>query len=357
MRNHRIARRLTWAVSVPILMFTGCVIDQREPLLTDLGPTPLELQTPSNMPPITIPADNPMTVEGVELGRKLFYEELLSGDNTQSCGSCHAQAFAFSDNGKQFSEGIDGQLGNMNAMAIMNLGWAQEFFWDGRSFGMEVQAREPVINPIEMHESWENAVAELQATAEYPRLFKAAFGTDDITEELAVKAIAQFERTLISGNSEYDKFYRGEPNSFSQAAFRGMQIFFTERGDCFHCHTVDLLSTFEYHNNGLDATFNADNIGRAGVTGRTSDTGKFKVPSLRNVEVSGPYMHDGRFATLEEVIEHYNSGIQRSPTLSPQIKQPDGLFLTEQEKSDLLAFMKSLTDQEFLTNPAFSDPN
>jgi cytochrome c peroxidase len=242
-------------------------------------------------------------------------------------------------------------------MAIMNLAWAQEFFWDGRSIGMENQAREPVINPIEMHESWENAVAELQATSEYPPLFKAAFGTDDITEDLAVKAIAQFERTLISGNSEYDRFYRGEPNNFSQAAFRGMQIFFTERGDCFHCHSVDLFSIYEYHNNGLDATFNADNIGRAAVTGRPSDTGKFKVPGLRNVEVSGPYMHDGRFATLEEVIEHYNSGIQRSPTLSPLIKQPDGLFLTEQEKSDLLAFLKSLTDQEFLNNPAFSDPN
>jgi cytochrome c peroxidase len=358
MKRQSILRRLVWVVAVPLLILPGCILDDGGPLQVGFGqPTPLQLEVPDNLPPITISADNPTTVEGVALGRKLFYEKRLSGDNTQSCGSCHAQAFGFSDNGKRFSEGIDGNLGDMNAMAIMNLGWAQEFFWDGRTAGMEDQAREPVENPIEMHETWENAIAKLQATAEYPQLFKGAFGTDQITEDLAVKAIAQFERTLISGNSEYDKFYRGEPNAFGQAAFRGMQIFFTERGDCFHCHTIDLFSTFEYQNNGLDNVFDSTNIGRAGVTGRSSDTGKFKVPSLRNVEVSGPYMHDGRFATLEEVIEHYNSGIKRSPTLSLSIKNPDGLFLTEQEKSDLLAFLKSLTDREFLSNPAFSDPN
>ncbi|MFN8398021.1 MAG: cytochrome c peroxidase [Bacteroidia bacterium] len=350
--------RLLW-LTLPCALFSaGCIIDDAGPVwIQDNAPTPLTLETPSNLPPITIPEDNPLTVEGVELGRHLFYEPMLSADNTQSCGTCHVQEFGFSDRGRQFSTGIDGLQGDKNAMAIINLGWAQEFFWDGRAAGMENQARLPVINPIEMHESWPNVVAKLQATTKYPAMFEAAFETDQITEDLVVKAIAQFERTMITGNSDYDKFTRGEQSSFSQAAYRGMQVFFTERGDCFHCHTVDLLTTFEYHNNGLDATFTSANIGRAAVTGRSSDTGKFKVPSLHNVEVSGPYMHDGRFATLEEVIEHYNSGIKRSPTLSPQIKKPDGLFLTEQEKSDLLAFLKSLTDHEFLTNPAFSDPN
>lgn len=336
----------------------GCQIDGSEPLLAyDLGATPYKIEIPSNLPPITIPPDNATTVEGIALGRKLFYEPMLSGDNTQSCGTCHAQAFGFSDNGRRFSLGIDQQVGNMNAMAIMNLAWASDFFWDGRSVGMENQAREPVKNPIEMHETWVNAVAELQASAVYPRLFKAAFGTDQVTEDLAVKAIAQFERTMIAGNSDYDKFMRGEPTGMSQAAFRGMQIFFTERGDCFHCHVEGLLSDYDFHNNGLDSTFNTDNIGRAGVTGRSSDTGKFKTPTLRNVEVSGPFMHDGRFATLEEVIEHYNSGIKHSPTLDPKIKKPEGLFLTEQEKADLLAYLKALTDDEFLTNRAFSNPN
>lgn len=355
---NRRSSRLLWLTLPCALLMTGCILDDAGPVwIQDNGPTPLTLETPSNLPPITIPEDNPLTVEGVELGRHLFYEPMLSADNTQSCGTCHVQEFGFSDRGRQFSTGVDGLQGDKNAMAIINLGWAQEFFWDGRAVGMEDQARLPVINPIEMHESWPNVVAKLQSTTKYPPMFEAAFETDEITEDLVVKAIAQFERTMITGNSDYDKFMRGEQSSFSQAAYRGMQVFFTERGDCFHCHTVDLLTTFEYHNNGLDATFNSTNIGRAAVTGRSSDTGKFKVPSLHNVEVSGPYMHDGRFATLEEVVEHYNSGIKRSPTLSPQIKKPDGLFLTEQEKSDLVAFLKSLTDQEFLTNPAFSDPN
>ena len=337
---------------------TGCQIDGSEPPLVNFGKaTPLTIAVPKNLPPITIPPENPTTVQGVALGRKLFYEPMLSGDNTQSCGSCHAQAFAFSDNGKRFSTGIDGSIGNMNAMAIVNLAWANDFFWDGRSVGIENQARQPVINPIEMHETWPNAIAKLQATTTYPYLFQAAFGTDKITEDLAVNAIAQFERTMISGNSDYDKFMRGEPNGMTQAAYRGMQAFFTERGDCFHCHVEGLLADYDFHNNGLDATFNADNIGRAAVTGRSSDTGKFKTPTLRNVEFSGPYMHDGRFATLEEVVEHYNSGIKRSPTLDPKIKKPDGLFLTEQEKSDLVAFLKALSDPEFLANPSFADPN
>lgn len=344
---------------VSMLCLSSCILDDAGPL-GEVGlhqPTPFVLATPANLSPMTIPGDNPLTVEGVALGRKLFYEELLSGDNTQSCGSCHSQAVAFTDDGNRFSEGIDGQLGNMNAMALVNLGWSDEFFWDGRAMGMENQAREPVKNPIEMHDTWENAVAELQATAEYPALFRAAFGTDQITEDLVVKAIAQFERTLVSGNSTFDKFRRGEPNNFSQAAFRGMELFNTERGDCFHCHPLDLLTAKEFHNNGLDNVFNDDNKGRAAVTGRSSDIGKFKVPTLRNVEVTGPYMHDGRFATLEEVVEHYNSGVKWSPTVSANQVHPEGLFLTEQEKSDLVAFLKSLTDQEFLSNPAFSDPD
>lgn len=352
-------RNWSTGILAGLLIFSsiGCQLDGHEPLLEGYGPaTPYSIPRPTNLPPITEPDDNPTTVEGVALGRRLFYEKKLSGDNTQSCGSCHNQAYAFSDNGKAFSEGIDGQLGNMNAMAIVNLAYTTEFFWDGRSVGIEEQAREPVINPIEMHETWENALEKLQADPLYPVLFRRAFGSDEITEDNAVKAIAQFERTMVSGNSDYDKLMRGEDNQMSAGAFRGMQIFFTEIGDCFHCHTVDLLSDYDYHNNGLDNLFDSTNIGRAGVTGRSSDIGKFKTPTLRNIQFSPPYMHDGRFQTLEEVVEHYNSGIKRSPTLDPKIKSPDGLFLTDLQKSDLVEFLKSLTDQEFLSNQNFSDP-
>lgn len=361
MRMERKQKRRTGIIAAMPLLLIGlqaCQLDGHEPLLPKtVGPTPYEIQVPAGMPPVTIPEENPMTVEGIELGRQLFYEKRLSGDNSQSCGSCHNQAYAFSDNGLQFSLGIDGQLGDMNAMAIMNLAYNTEFFWDGREVGIENQARQPVLNPIEMHETWENAIAKLEADPEYVQMFNAAFGSPEITEDRAVMAIAQFERTLISGNSEYDKFRRGEPNNLSPAAFRGMQIFFTEAGDCFHCHTVDLLSDYDYHNNGLDNVFTLANYGRAKVTNRSSDIGKFKTPSLRNVEFSGPYMHDGRFATLEEVVEHYNSGILISPTLDPKIKNPDGLFLSDLQKSDLVAFLKSLSDPDFLQNPAFSDPN
>lgn len=353
--KHKVIPCLFWGL---LLTLAGCQIDGSEPPQVEDGKaTPLFLEGPSNLPPITIPLDNPTTVEGVALGRKLFYEKKLSADNTQSCGTCHAQSFGFSDNGRQFSVGVDQLEGTMNAMAIMNLAWSRYFFWDGRSEGMENQAREPVINPIEMHENWPNVVSKLMGSAEYPPLFKKAFGSSTISEDLVVKAIAQFERTLISGQTDYDKFQRGEASNLSQAAYRGMQVFFTERGDCFHCHVTDLLTDYDFHNNGLDSILDSVNIGRAGVTGRSSDHAKFKTPGLRNVALTAPYMHDGRIATLAEVIEHYNSGIKRSPTLDPRIKKPDGLFLTDQEKSDLLAFLESLTDQQFITNPAFADPN
>ena len=340
-----------------IWVLTGCQIEgSDQPFSYSSGPTPLDIAIPSNFPPLTIPTSNPTTVEGVALGRKLFYEKLLSADNSQSCSTCHTQAFGFSDNGLQYSIGIDHLQGNKNAMAIQNLGWSTDFFWDGRVTGIENQARQPVINPIEMHENWPNVVSKLQATTSYPSLFMAAFGTSTITEDRAVMAIAQFERTLVAANSDFDKFQRGEPNGMSQAAFRGMNIFFNERGDCYHCHVIDLLTDYDFHNNGLDSVFSPENIGRQAVTNRASDRGKFKTPGLRNVAFTAPYMHDGRFATLRDVIEHYNAGIRHSSTLDPLILHPNGLFLTEQEKTDLEAFLRALSDNEFVANPAFADP-
>ncbi len=330
--------------------------------------TPYTLQIPANFPPMTIPADNPMTVEGVKLGRFLFYEERLSGDNTQSCASCHAQAFAFSDHGNRFSTGIDGVQGNRNSMVLQNLGWETRFFWDGRAMSLEQQILEPVENPIEMHETWPNAVAKLQADPAYQQLFADAFGTTNIDKYKAAKAIAQFLRTLISGNSRFDRFMRGEI-VLSPEEQLGFLLTQQEGGnpalglggqwgaDCFHCHphgggrfTDGLL-----RNNGLDSEFT--DLGLGGITGLPQDMGLFKTPSLRNVAVSAPYMHDGRFNTLEEVIEHYNSGGHPSTTISPFMKfTQGGLSLSPAKKAQLLAFLNTLTDHEFLSNPEFSDP-
>jgi cytochrome c peroxidase len=356
----RLLRDIIGLLPLFLLGLQGCVLDGRGPLLPDYDPNvaePYTLPVPSNFPAPILPADNPLTVEGIALGRKLFYEELLSGDNTQSCASCHDQAFGFSDHGQQFSTGIDGVQGSTNAIALMNLAWMQAFAWNGREERLDSQALAEIEGVIEMHEDLSNAAAELQATPDYPEAFDAAFDESTITGDAILQALAQFGYTLISANSDYDKFTRGEPNQFSQAAFRGMEVFFSDRGECYRCHAPDLLTDYGYHNNGLDSTFTPANYGRANITGLPWDIGKYKTPGLRNVEVSAPYMHDGRFATLEEVVEHYNSGIRISSTLDPQIVKPGGLFLTNQEKSDLVVFLRSLTDQEFLADTLYSDPD
>lgn len=341
--------------------------------------TPYTLQIPSNLPPMAIPADNPMTVEGVALGRYLFYEERLSGDNTMSCASCHAPAFAFTDSSRAVSTGIDGISGTRSSMALINLGWGQSFFWDGRAATLEDQILRPVRDPIEMHETWTNAMSELQADAAYPGLFDAAFGTSTIDSTLAAKAIAQFLRTMISGNSPWDKFKRSEA-TIPVDAQEGYTLFRFEGGavgqqiplqgggfvigqggaDCFHCHTeaASLFTDEQFHNNGLDTEPFVD-LGRGAITGDPFDDGKFKVPTLRNIMLTAPYMHDGRFATIDEVLDHYNDGGHPSSTVDPFMKFTDPdltLELTPQKRAQIIAFLNTLTDMEFVENPAFSDP-
>lgn len=324
------------------------------------APTPYVLNIPPNLPGAELPADNPMTLEGIALGRRLFYDPILSGDSSQSCSSCHAQSFGFSDNNKQFSTGIDGLEGNMNAMTIINPFYDALFFWDGRAPSLEEQAGMPVENPIEMHETWENNLVKLKNHPMYPVWFGQAFGDEEITKDRAIKAIAQFEKTFLSANSKYDKFIRHEVGGdFTEQEFNGYVIFFSEKGDCFHCHSAGLLTDNLFHNNGLDSLLTEDNRGLYGTTDNPADWGKFKTPTLRNIEVSGPYMHDGRFASLEEVIDFYSEGPFHNPTVDPLIiKEPhsNGLNLTAQEKSDLLAFLKTLTDDDFLNNPELASP-
>jgi cytochrome c peroxidase len=342
---------LLFALTIGIV---SCKKDDEEKPYT---PTALSITRPVGFPEMIIPADNPTTVEGVALGRKLFYETLLSGNNTMSCASCHNQALAFTDNGRSVSIGIDGIQGTRNAQALVNLGWNLKFFWDGRAESLEKQALEPITNPIEFHETWPNAIAKLKSAKTYKEDFFKAFGTSDFNSSHAAKALAQFMRTMISYNSKLDKKLRYEINLTSNE-LNGYVIYMTEKGDCFHCHNIDggrLLTDNLFHNNGIDSVFT--DVGLYGVTGNLNDMGKFLTPTLRNVALTAPYMHDGRFETLEEVVEHYNSGGKPSATVDPLLKHVGtGLGLTTQEKADLVSFLKTLTDSSFITNPAFSSP-
>ncbi|MCE2712394.1 MAG: cytochrome-c peroxidase [Cryomorphaceae bacterium] len=331
-------------------------------------PTPYELQIPSHFPDMIIPEDNPMTVEGVALGRRLFYEEKLSGDNSMSCASCHAPVNSFSDP-NQFSTGIQGIQGNRNSMALINLGWQKFFFWDGRSKSLEDQILEPIPNPIEMHQSWKDAVAKLNNDVSYRNMFFKAFGEEGVDSLKVTKAIAQFIRTMISGNSKFDVMYKYEngmsltavdqqilPNILAEE-WAGYDLFKSLNGaDCLHCHSGVLMHINKFSNNGLDATFT--DSGRGGVTGNPNDMGRFKIPTLRNIELTAPYMHDGRFATLDEVIEHYSSGLVSSPTIDPLMEHlsNSGVQLDNQERFLLKKFLITLTDQSFVNNPDFQDP-
>tara|TARA_B100000497_G_scaffold10237_1_gene11381 strand:- start:10220 stop:11212 length:993 start_codon:yes stop_codon:yes gene_type:complete len=329
-------------------------------------PTPVNLEIPPLfntllLPPL-IPIDNPQTLEGIALGRKLFYEPLLSNDGTLACANCHLAENSFSDPNR-FSTGITGEIGTRNAMPIVNLAWyfQNNFLWDGSASSIEDQVNGPIENPIEMNNSWPNVVATLQATSEYPELFEQAFGSTIITKEFVAKAIAQFERTLISGNSRFDQYLLGDDNAVTAQEINGFNIFMDEnRGDCFHCHGSEfnpLWTNNAFHNNGLDSSF--EDLGLGGFTGDPLDYGKFKSPSLRNLAYTAPYMHDGRFATLDEVINHYSEGLVYSNTIDPLMKNiaEGGAQLTDSDKADLKAFLLSLSEPEFTTNPAFLNPN
>lgn len=323
--------------------------------------TAYDLSIPPFFPPMSIPDNNPLTVESVELGRYLFWEKNLSANGEMSCGTCHIPENSFAET-TAFSTGIFGDVGDRNAMVIANLGWATSLFWDGRAHTLEDQAGDPIVNPIEMAEEWETVLVKMDEIEIYPPMFDAAFGSPDITENRVRRALASFMRTLISGGSKFDKQQVGQ-YTYTESEERGYNLYITEGGepnfgaDCFHCHGFgsNQFTDYSFRNNGLDSIFN--DPGRMAVTGNSLDEGKFKVPTVRNSELTAPYMHDGRFATLEEVIEHYNSGVVSSATLDPFMKFEEGLSLTDQDKEDLLNFLLCLTDLDFTTNPEFADPH
>lgn len=311
-----------------------------------------------------LPLDNLPTNTGVELGKMLFYETLLSKDNTQACASCHVQKDGFSDL-RRFSLGVEGQPGNRQAMAIFNLAWHNGFFWDGRAANLREQALLPIQDPLEMNESLENVINKLSADKRYSNQFIRAFGDKEVNAERIAKALEQFMLTIYSYQSKYDKVLFGEA-SFTESEQRGRDLFFTEfdptgqmRGaECFHCHAGFDFSNHAYMNNGLDTEAAMTDFGLFEVSNDPADKAKFKVPSLRNIVLTAPYMHDGRFATLEEVLDHYNTGVKESPSLDPlmQYNVNPGLDLTEQEKTDLIAFMLTLTDSSLMENAEFASP-
>ncbi|MGY8825441.1 MAG: cytochrome-c peroxidase [Candidatus Latescibacterota bacterium] len=304
------------------------------------GPTPYVLTIPARFPPAQIPFDNALTLEGIDLGRRLFHDPIFSIDSTIACASCHLAAAAFADPAPQ-SRGVAG-VTIRNSMPLFNLAWSSVFFWDGRSPSLEDQALHPVEDAIEMGERWQHVVEKLALHTEYPALFARAFGDHlPISKELATQAIAQFERTLVSANSKYDRWLRGEL-SLTAEEKAGFDLFFTERGDCFHCHGDPLFTDNEFHNNGLDMA--PPDSGLAALSDRRADLGKFKTPSLRNIEYTAPYMHDGRFTTLEEVVEHYNAGFVRNSLTDPLLLIRPSLDLSPVQKNALVSFLKhSLT--------------
>lgn len=322
-----------------------------------------KVQLPEGFPALEQPADNPMTVDGIALGRKLFYDPILSIDSTVSCSSCHSPSKSFSD-GLPLSQGVAG-ITKRGSIGLINVGLTYHgLFWDGRVATLEQLALIPVEDPIEMGESWSHVEEKLRHHPDYPADFRKAFGIDKtsgVNRDLASMAIAQFMRSIVSGgHSKFDRYIRGEI-FLEENEFNGYLMFFDRdqsvpRAECGHCHNEPLFATNDYFNNGLQESqdlLGFQDLGLGKVTGVASDNGKFKPPTLRNLVFTAPYMHDGRFQTLEEVIDHYNSGGKYSPNKSTFLYP---LHLTESQKADLLAFLLTLTDSTTNTNPAFQSP-
>ncbi len=347
-----ISIRLVWGV---FLFFLSCqVIIQSKEDLTHIPflPDTLAIAPPQGFPPFPTFPYGHLTQAGVALGRKLFFDPILSGDSTMSCGTCHQSRLAFTD-GMPFSTSTQGKKSKRSAPSLLNVSYHYKgLFWDGRAEHLEQQAFEPVTNPLEMAANWPQVVARLRKHQAYPALFRQAFGIkkrSEIDSVLTARALAQYERTLISSNAKFDRVMRKEA-LFTTQEKRGWTIFFDASPDlpfseCNHCHVDPLFTNLAYENNGIDKVDQLEHFqdpGRGGITGNRYDLGKFKVPTLRNIALTAPYMHDGRFKTLEEVIDHYASGGHFADNLNPNVRV---LNLRKRDKADLIAFLHTLTDK------------
>jgi cytochrome c peroxidase len=308
---------------------------------------PVGIKAPLGLPPVPIPADNPPTEETIALGRRLFYDPILSVDGTISCASCHAPQFAFSDN-EPVSAGVGKKLGTRHAPTVINSAYSNLQFWDGRAASLEEQALGPMANPVEMAHTLDGVVQRLQSDPAYPSMFEKAWGARQITIEMVAKSIASFERTVLAGDSPFDRFMYGhDSRALSPAAQRGMIVFMKKnKGNCKACHSFDkdysLFIDNEFHNLGVgaDARGNLKDVGRYAITKNEEDMGCFKTPTLRNLANRGPYMHDGGFPTLQDALAHYVGGGNSNPHLDKEIHSLDVLTLDERE--DLMHFLDSL---------------
>lgn len=316
------------------------------------APTPLQLKIPAGWPkPSTnIFVNNPLTEEGFQLGRKLFYDGRLSKDGNFACASCHQQFAAFATYDHDLSHGFHDQFTTRNAPPLFNLAWASLFHWDGGVNHIEVQALSPMTAPNEMAENVDSVLQKIRKDTAYQRMFKAAFGSSLINSQRMLKSLAQFVGSLISADSKYDKVKRGE-DKFNSAEARGYELF---KSRCNTCHKEPLFTDYSFRNNGLTVNSFLKDYGRMRITGDPKDSLKFKVPTLRNVSVTFPYMHDGRLYSLSNVIDHYSSGIQMSATLDSSLQK--GIPFTTAEKNDLIYFLHTLKDTAFFKDKRFSQP-
>ena len=328
------------------------------------GPTPTPAEVPGQGQPANFPAavyvpasGNAPSLAGFELGRALFYEPRLSADGTVSCGSCHQSFAAFAHLGHRVSHGVGGRLGLRNAPALQNLRWRRSFMADGGVLTLAAQPLAPLTDSVELHLPLVQALARLNADAGYRARFAAVYGPGTIDTPQFLGALAQFTVALTSAGSPYDHYVRHEAGGeLNSAELRGLATF---QAKCAGCHAGELFSDDSFRNNGLDGSFGRD-MGRARITRDPADAGRFRVPSLRNVARTAPYMHDGRFGTLEAVLAHYDHGVVDSPSLDPLLRQPGGqlgIALSSQEQSDLLAFFNTLTDNDFITDKRLAIPH
>ncbi|MBC7449674.1 MAG: cytochrome-c peroxidase [Hymenobacteraceae bacterium] len=325
------------------------------------GPAVFAPSLPTNLPQaVPSPARNPLTREGVRLGRKLFYDVRLSGTNTIACASCHQPERAFSDGVALSTAGASGNRLRRHVPPLQNMAWAGGLFWDGGAADLESLAFGPLTHPDEMAQDLAGLETELRAVPAYAPLFAAAFPGQTITSVTVARALAQFQRTLITGNSAYDRWTRREPGAVLGVDEQAGLVL--GRQKCGPCHAGELFTDFGYHNNGLDSGYADDHErlawGRGRITNRPTDRGAYKTPTWRNVALTAPYMHDGRFATLDAVLDHYQNHVRESATLDPGVRMADGtpgIWLSEDEKRQLLAFLHALTDTCFTRNPALRE--
>ncbi len=346
--------RIFLGLLIPIVLASwGCTSGQGPTQGAGSFPigTPVEIEAPLGLPPVLIPADNPPTAETISLGRRLYYDPMLSVDDTVACASCHHPDFGFTD-GKPVSEGVNGQKGGRNAPTIFNAAYYTTQFWDGRAPNLEKQAEGPVQDPIEMAHTLEGVEQKLTADPTYQAEFGKAFGPGPITYEKVEKAIASFERTVISGNSPFDRyFYSGDETALSEAAKRGLEILRNpQKGNCTACHPIGLFTDNQVHNIGVgvDDQGELTDVGRYEVSKNEADRGAFKTPSLRNIALTAPYMHDGSLKTLKEVVDFYIGGGNSNPHLDPQLKVLTPTTETGEVNwsgADLEAFLEALTGE------------